>query len=265
LGVGYGYYLILASASRGAFVALIVMMVCILYMATARQRTIGLFVAAVMLISAVALVPAQAFQRILSFSQDSTDSSQEALESSRIRMQLLQDSLWLAITHPALGVGPGQFSTIEGRSTKFAGAQYGLYFEAHNSFMTVASECGTPALIFYVSSIVSSFLLLNGVFRRIASDPSTTDVRDAVVCIKAALLGFCAAITFVNFAYFFYLPAFAGLIAALAASFPEGIPNFGGGSTSHVNERSPAPAGPVRRPVPKPRALGPSEWPKVRI
>jgi hypothetical protein len=140
-----------------------------------------------------------------------------------------------------------------------------LYYEAHNSFMTVASECGTPALILYVSGIVSSFLLLNRVFRRVASDPSATEVRNAVVCIKAALLGYCTATSFVNFAYFFYLPAFAGLITALAASFPESIPILGGVQARQPNERTTAPSGPVRRPVPKPRTPGASQWPKVRI
>jgi O-antigen ligase len=263
MGVAYGYYLIVASASRGAFIALIVMMICILFMATSRQRIIGLFVTAAMLVSAIALAPSLAVQRILSYSAASTDSTLEALESSQIRMQLLKDSVWLAITHPVLGVGPGQFSVVEGRSANFAG-RFGLYYEAHNSFMTVASECGTPALILYLSGIVSSFLLLNKIFRKVASDPSSTDVRDAVVCLKAALLAYCTAITFVNFAYFFYLPAFAGLIAAMAASFPEAVPNFQGGQISHVNERTPVHAGPVRRPLPKPQASGRSGWPKVK-
>jgi O-antigen ligase len=264
MGVGYGYYLIIASASRGAFIALIVMMIFMLFMATRRQRITGLFVSAAMLVSAIALAPSLAVQRILSYSAASTDSTREALESSEIRKQLLQDSLWLAITHPVLGVGPGQFPVVEGRSAKFAG-RFGLYYEAHNSFMTVASECGTPALILYLSGIVSSFLLLNNIFRKVASDPSCTEVRNAVVCVKAALLAFCTAITFVNFAYFFYLPAFAGLIAAMAASFPEAIPNFPGGQTSRLNGKAPVPVGPVRRPLPTPRPLGRSDSPKVRI
>jgi hypothetical protein len=210
------------------------------------------------------MVPAQTFQRILSFSEESADSSREAMESSRIRKELLQDSIWLSVTHPLLGVGPGQFGVVEGRSAKFVG-RVGLYYEAHNSFMTVASECGTPALIFYLSGIVSSFLLLNRVFRTVASDLSSTEIRNGIVCMKAALLAYCTAIMFVNFAYFYYLPAFAGLIAALAASFPESIPGFGGVRASQVAEKPSGLAGPARRSVAKPRALGPSQWPKVRI
>jgi hypothetical protein len=270
LGVAYGYYLIIASASRGGFLALIVMVLCFLYMATNKQRTVGLFVAAAMLLSAIALAPSTAVQRILAFSEDSKDSG-EALESTHIRKQLLQDSVWLAVTHPVLGVGPGQFAEVEGRSARFAG-RFGLYYQAHNSFMTVASECGIPALIFYISGILSSFLLLNKVFRRVDSDPQQTDVRKAVVCIKAAMMGFCTAIAFVNFAYFFYLPVFAGLIQALAASFPEGTPNSGVMQTSFLNDRSPALAGSAPRPGSGPQAAkretprpGPAGLPKVRM
>jgi hypothetical protein len=36
-------------------------------------------------------------------------------------------------------------------------------------------------------------------------------MRAAVFCIMLGMVGFTVAITFLNFAYFFYLPAMAGL------------------------------------------------------
>jgi O-antigen ligase len=218
LGVAYGCYLIVASGSRGGFIALVTGVAAMLVMGTSRQRMVGLFTSAAMLFAAIALVPPQTFQRILSLSEDNSSATSEALQSSRIRKQLLQDSMMFAITHPLLGLGPGRFSEIEGLSRKVDG-QVGLYFEAHNSFMTVASECGTPALICYVAGIVSSILLLNRIRRKVADDPDAADVRNAVSCMKTAIIAYCVATFFVNFAYFFYLPALSGLITAMAAAF----------------------------------------------
>ena len=220
LGVAYGCYLVVASASRGGFIALVVSVLVTLYMGTGRQRIVGIALASLMLMVAIALVPPQAFQRILSLSENSTDASQEALMSSRIRQQLLRDSFMFAITHPLLGVGPGQFNQNEGQSRKDS-HQIGFYYEAHNSYMQVASECGIPALLCYVGGIISTLLLLKKVQRKIQGDETLTDARNALVCTRVAIIGLCTAITFVNFAFFFYLPAIAGLAAAFGGAFPE--------------------------------------------
>ena len=225
LFVMYGGYQILASGSRGAFLALLVTVLAALLIGTPKQRIIGLVAGSVMIVGALSLISPQALQRILSFSADDAKSSQEAIMSSNIRTQLLKDSFVFAATHPLFGLGPGRFGETEGLSRKQH--EVGLYFEAHNSFMTVASECGTPALLFYLGGIGSSVFLLNGIRRRVAADPAANDVRNAIFCIKLALVGYCTAILFVNFAYFFYLPALTGLITAMAASFPALAPVSG--------------------------------------
>ena len=223
VGVGFGGYQILASASRGGFIALMVSGVATLFMLSARQRAIGLIVVIFMGFAGIAMLPRQVLMRLVAFSENNPEAAQEALQSSGIRKQLLKDSINFAVSHPVFGLGPGRFSEIEGLLRKQEGG-VGLYFEAHNSFMAVAAESGLPAFIFYISAIVSSYMLLTSVKRNAGTDPAANDVRNAVICMKVAFLGFCTAIFFLNFAYFFYLPALTGLITAMAASFPALTP-----------------------------------------
>jgi hypothetical protein len=68
----------------------------------------------------------------------------------------------------------------------------------------------------YIAGIVSTFLLLNRTLRQARNRPECADIRAAVFCVSLALVAFCTAIAFVNFAYFFYLPAMAGLAIAMS-------------------------------------------------
>jgi O-antigen ligase len=99
-------------------------------------------------ISAIVLllvVPAENLRRLISYSSIDNPKNEEASESQEIRQYLLQKSVEFTISHPLVGVGPGQFDTYEG---KFDLSQ-GMWRSTHNTFTQISSECGLPALIFY--------------------------------------------------------------------------------------------------------------------
>jgi hypothetical protein len=214
-GVAGGIYVILRTASRGALVGLVVAALFVLWRGTARQRIVLLAGAAVLIPVLVVALPKQTLQRVTSFSASDPSASQEALGSSAMRVYLLRKSLDYALHNPIFGVGAGQFAWAEGVQNRIGGTTHGYWHQTHNTYMQVASECGIPALILFVAGIVSTWLLLNSTWRQARARPDCKDIATASFYAMLAMVAFCTAITFLSFAYFFYLPALAGLGIAL--------------------------------------------------
>ena len=216
-GLSYGVYVVLASGSRGALVALAVDILFIIFAGRRRYRVGLLLLAPVIVIIAITILPGTVITRLSSFSSSQSGASEEALGSSEARQILLRDSIIGALWNPFFGVGPGQFATYEGSKEELRGT--GAYWHgAHNSFAQAASECGIPALFLYLAAIWSSWHLLRVIGQHTSRNPQLLDVANAVFCIKLAVIGFCAAVFFLNFTYTFYLPAMTGLAIALASA-----------------------------------------------
>jgi hypothetical protein len=219
--VGYGIYPILASGSRGAAIALAADVVFFTFAAKRRQKLIFWLLVPVVMVVAFAVLPDVVSNRILSFSSSREGASAEAIESSEVRKRLLWDSIVCAVEHPLVGIGPGQFEIYQGAQPKLSKGE--SWHGTHNTFTQVASECGIPAFALYLAAIVSTLRLLKRVRLKVKGDPELVDMGNAVFCVRLALVGFCTAIFFLNFAYFFYLPALAGLAIAMfsAVSAPS--------------------------------------------
>ncbi len=211
----YGVLLVVKTASRGALVALAVGALYWLIRGTLRQRIALLAAVPIAVAALVAFVPRSSLIRIVSFSAEESSASQEALDSSLMRWYLLRQSIVYTLQHPLFGVGMAQFSTYEGEHNQIVG-EHGYWHEAHNTYTQVSSECGLPALALYIAGIVSTFVLVNRVFKRARGSPEFQEIRTTAFCILLALVMYCTAITFVNFAYFFYLPAMASLAIAVS-------------------------------------------------
>ena len=87
---------------------------------------------------------------------------------------------------------------------------HGTYRDTHNTFTQISSECGIPGFLIFVAGIVSTWLLLNAVYREAQQRPDCGDIALAVLCMMVGMVGFVVAITFLTFGYFFYLPAMGG-------------------------------------------------------
>ncbi|HXJ39248.1 MAG TPA: O-antigen ligase family protein [Bryobacteraceae bacterium] len=214
----YGIYLILGTASRGAVIGLAIGGLVFFVTGTARQR----FVVAIALPVGVAVllstVSGSALRRITSFTAADANvyaEGAEALESSASREYLLKTSLLYIVQHPVFGVGPGQFKTYEGTHNTFIGG-HGEWHDTHNAYTQAASECGIPAFLFFLAGIVSTFRLMIGTRRVARLQPGCQDLVTATNCAIVGFSAFCTAIIFLNFAYFFYLPAMGGFAVALA-------------------------------------------------
>jgi len=226
LVLGAGMWMILRTASRGGALALALAILFFLWRGTAPQRAALLVFVPLMLTGLAVTMPGDVLQRLREFSTEapaSTDAansssdddavSAEAIGSAQGRQYALQKSLEYTITHPVFGVGPGQFATFEGGQSKEEG-KHGAWRGTHNTFTQVSSECGIPALFFFVGGLISTYLLLNRAYLKARQRADCKDIQIAAFCILMGMVGFCTAATFLNFAYMFYQPALGGLAIA---------------------------------------------------
>jgi O-antigen ligase len=215
--VGLGLIMILKSASRGGAVALAAAALFFLVRASANQRLAFVVLVPVAAAGFLATVPQSALDRIMSMTESDSRISleTEASASTRSREYLFKKSIEYTLQYPLFGVGPGEFAEYEGQNNRIVGT-HGLWHATHNTFTQVSSECGIPALIFFLAGIVSTFRLLNSVHREARHRTDCNDIRSAAFWAMLGLFGFCVAITFLDFAYFFYLPAMAGLAILLS-------------------------------------------------
>ena len=214
VGVVYGTYLILATASRGAAIALTCDILLFVYFASALQRFVAVIVLPIGLALALAILPHSTLQRIRSFSEGE-GSSEEALESSRARKYVLEKSIEYTVHFPVFGVGIGRFPSYEGVHNQVVG-EHGAWLQTHNSYTQVSTECGVPAFILFFGGIVSAFRLLLKTYRQARARSDCVDISRVTLCVLVALAGFSVAIIFLSLAYTFYLPALAGLAIGLS-------------------------------------------------
>jgi O-antigen ligase len=211
-GVAFGLFQILKTASRGALIALVLTMLFLFFRGSLRQKVAVVFVATAILVSMTSLLPAATLQRLTSFSKGN-QASEEALESSEIREYVLKQSVILTLQHPVLGVGPGQFSSYLGRRVITNGLVVS-WLETHNSYTQISSECGIPALAFYLAAMVWTFRLLAEI-RKKAATLQRKEITSAAHCLAIGLFAFSVAALFVNFGYCYEFPSISGLVISM--------------------------------------------------
>ena len=219
--VGYGLFIILGTASRGALVGLGSIGLLVLIRAGAKQKS-ALIIAVVA--GALVLVPAlpqETLERLTSFSSDS--GIVEASGSADLRRYVLQRSIEFTFSRPIFGVGMGQFMNFEGGSGSFAGMAHGAYIETHNAYTQISSECGIPAFLFYATAMISVFLTFSRAYRLTRGNPELTDMAAAAFIGLSAVTGFLVCTTFLAFGYKLYQPGLVGFAVAFGGAIPREI------------------------------------------
>jgi len=87
--------------------------------------------------------------------------------------------------------------------------------ETHNTFTQVSSETGIPGLIIYLCVIGSIFTALRRVWRESRGRKEFEQHYRLAYCLMLALLLFVIGGMFGSSAYHFFLPALAGISAAV--------------------------------------------------
>jgi O-antigen ligase len=209
----YALRTILGTASRGALIALAGAFLFTVLWAPAKQRVAAIAIALLLGISAPIFLRGNAASRLESLFGGQHEEAQESEDS---RSYLLKQSLIYTIQHPIAGIGLGQFPNYEGQQSINAG-KVGNWHETHNSFTQVSSECGLPALVFFVLGIGGAFLSVNRTYRK-ARREGYPEIVNACFCYLLSMVGFMISITFLANAFRFYLPLMIGLSIALTAT-----------------------------------------------
>jgi O-antigen ligase len=202
----YGIWIILGTASRGGLVGLAVMFLCILIRASLPQKVALVTATGLIALIAMATLPGRTLTR-LSTMFGGKDA--EALDSSASRQYLFWTSVRFTVQHPVFGVGPGQFSDFEGKTSRSQG-YHGNWHEAHCAYTEVSSECGVPAFLFFVGGLGSAVLLVLRTYRT-AKREGYLEIANGCFCYLLATAGYLAALAFLSQAYTFKLPALVGL------------------------------------------------------
>ena len=206
-----GFYRALASGSRGAMVAIAIASLYFVAKLPFRYKVPAVLGGFLICLVTIIVLPKVVVQRLGTLESGSDVSS---VESTEARKQLLQKSLRYTALHPIFGVGPGEFGDYEGRRTKEETGHKGQWQETHNTYTQVSSEIGIPALICFLMAIGSSYKLVRRVYqstKRRRPAPELKKLNMAALCLLVSMVGFCAAIFFINFAYFYFVPALVGL------------------------------------------------------
>ena len=208
IAMGMACYLILGTGSRGALVSMIFATLYVLKAGSGKVRLAILVGVPLLALVSIPFLPGEASHRLASIF-NSSDQTEESAASQEQRTALLMASLRISMQHPLLGVGPSTFSIYQAQDAQSQG-QRGMWHETHNSYTQVSSECGIPALGFFVAAIWMTF----AVFRRGIKSPDP-DIRGLSQILALMVVSYSVCMFFLSQAYGFGFPVLGGLAIAV--------------------------------------------------
>jgi O-antigen ligase len=187
--------------SRGAFIGLLVSGLFMAWRIAPRRR-LEIFIGGLVLVVAfLAIAPGGYALRLASIFVPSLD----PLGSSDARRGELIRSLYVAIRHPLLGIGMGNYQPEM--------SHRGLV--THNSYTQVAAEMGAAALVCYLLFIVTPLRKLGQVARETFEVRSHSHFYYLAVGLQASLLGYMVSSFFASVAYLWYVFYLVGYAVCL--------------------------------------------------
>lgn len=192
---------IVLSYSRGAFIGLLVVLV---FFAMKLGRSNRLAIAAGIVVLGLGFLifaPGNYGMRVLSIFVPSLD----PVGSADARRAELFRSIYVAIRHPLLGIGMGNYApqmSLRGIVT-------------HNSYTQVAAELGLAALVCYIAFILEPLRKVGQMARELQATNGTSRFYYLTIGIQAALLGYLVSSFFVSVPFLWYVYYLVGYAVCL--------------------------------------------------
>jgi putative inorganic carbon (HCO3(-)) transporter len=183
--------------SRGGFLALMVGIVILVL--RSRNRIAGFALLGMFLVGGVILAPAGIKNRLGSISEYDEDSSAQA------RFAAWRTAAVMIQSNPVFGVGFGHFqdnyhkydpANADHTLTKTKG------FVAHNSYLQIWAECGTPTFLLYLTLILLSFMDLWAIRAMAQRRYYASWILNYTTMFEASLATFVLGSVFLNRAHF---------------------------------------------------------------
>ena len=198
---------IVLSYSRGAFLGLVVIFVFLTVRLGGRHRVEILATVLGIAVVVVLLAPSGYGGRLLSIFDPSLDPG----GSSDARRGELFRSIYVALRHPLLGIGIGNYQT----EMSYRG------LVTHNSYTQVAAELGMMALVCYITFIVSPLRKLGQIARETFAARRNSSFYYLTVGLQASLVAYMVSSFFLSVSfnwYVFYLVGYAVCLRRLYES-----------------------------------------------
>jgi O-antigen ligase len=192
---------IVLSYSRGAFLGMIVVLIFMAMKLGPRHR-VEIILAILVLAGAVLLLaPDNYGGRLLSIFMPSLDPGGSA---DNRRGELFR-SAYIALRHPLLGIGMGNYQS----EMSYKG------LVTHNSYTQVAAEMGATALVCYTLFIVTPLRKLGQIARETFETRGSSHYYYLAVGLQASLLGYMVSSFFLSVAYVWYVYYLVGFAVCL--------------------------------------------------
>jgi probable O-glycosylation ligase (exosortase A-associated) len=251
---------IMATHSRGAFLATGMTAVVVVW--RSRNRVAGFALLAFVFVAGWLAVPQSYKERI------STIGSFEEDSSARGRLEAWKVAGRMIVANPLLGVGFSKFQqNYRAYDPNQAGQDDGALEAAgtrvaHNSYLQIWAECGTPAFLLYLTLIGYSFIDIWRVRAQAKRRYHSSWILSYATMFEASLVAFVVGSFFLNraqfdlFYHFVAIVVVFGRVAREAMADPRAYPVKSGerGPLTIARERGfgarPKPSGFERRPHP---------------
>lgn len=197
---------IVVTFSRGSFIGLLAA-VGVLAWKLARRTPIAVTVSVVVgVLIFVILVPGTYWIRMASIFVSSLD----PVGSSTMRSELLIQSFWVALRHPLVGIGIGNFPLVSLRS-----------LVTHNSYMQVAAEMGMLALLLYAMFLTAPLNRLRLIERETLTSPNGSKFYFLSVGLQASVFGYLFSSFFAAVAYYWFVYYLIGYAICFRGIYSE--------------------------------------------
>ncbi len=201
---------ILLTHSRGGFLAMTSVFLVIAWRSRHRWKSFGLGLLVIPLF--FLLTPRHVLERIASIERYQQDSSAMG------RLQAWKAALRMVLIHPVFGVGMRSFQEAWEESPQVWGdtgppPQGGRV--AHNSYLQIWAESGTPAFLCFLALILSSFFALRRIRNRASAGRAPPWTADYAKMFEASFVGFVVGATFLNRAHFDLFYQMVGMVTVL--------------------------------------------------
>ncbi|MCP3915204.1 MAG: putative O-glycosylation ligase, exosortase A system-associated [bacterium] len=218
---------VVATHSRGAFVAMGAMLMILVW--RSKNRVMGLLIAGMLLLAGVAFAPSSYFERVATIRNFKEDgSAMGRLRAWAIARNMIHE-------HPMLGVGYNRFQVNYAAHAPEDTPHPGGPIVAHNSYLQMWAECGTPAFFIYMALLGLSLIDVWRVRKEARRRYHSSWILSYCAMFEAVFLTFMVGSMFLNRAQFdliYHLEAMVlcfGRIARREMAVEDRHPFRGGG------------------------------------
>jgi probable O-glycosylation ligase (exosortase A-associated) len=228
-------FTVIMTTSRGGFLALSAVIFMLVW--RSRNRVAAFSVGGVALLIGLMFIPPKYYDRL------TTLTSKESIEadgSAMGRIAAWKTGVAMATNNPLVGVGMNQFQANynQYKTTNAEAARV-----AHNAYIQVWAECGTPALLLYLFLIFSTLWRLRRLRKDALQTYNSSWIISYAAMFEVSMIAFVVGSTFLNRATFDLFYHFVAITVAFEAIARREMaelrkiglaPRRGGGSQASV-------------------------------